>query len=250
MPAWALMSAKRAEAQRPLGPMLGRDDVLAVLTRRFAAARAGRGQVVYVVGDAGLGKSRLLRELRRQLTDEAIWLEGRCLSFGQATAFLPITDALRRHFDIDDADGDSDVVVKIERGLDPLGTQAAEIAPYLRYLLSTDPGDAAVTTMDATERRGRVLQALRQLVLLIGAERPVVLAIEDLHWVDGASEAYVKALIADIAGAPVLLVLTYRPVYAAPFGEHTYVSRLVLEPLDDADVRRLVQTTLGVDRKS
>jgi class 3 adenylate cyclase/tetratricopeptide (TPR) repeat protein len=247
MAAWALVAAKRSEAQRPLGPMLGRDDALAVLTHAFAAVRSGRGQVVYVLGDAGLGKSRLLLELRRQVTGEATWLEGRCLSFGQGTAFLPLVGALRQHFDIDDADGDGDVVAKIERGLQPLGARAAESAPYVRYLLSADPGDVAVMKMDPTERRGRIFQALQRLVLLVGRERPVVLAIEDLHWVDGASEAYLKALIDGIAGARVLLVLTYRPTYTAPFGEHTYVSRLVLEPLDDPDARRLVQATLGVD---
>jgi tetratricopeptide (TPR) repeat protein len=247
IPAWALVAAKRGEALRALGPMLGRDDALAVLTRAFAAVRAGRGQVVYVVGDAGLGKSRLLLELRHQVTGEATWLEGRCLSFGQATAFLPLIGALRQYFDIDDADGDSDVVAKIERGLESLGSRAAEIAPYVRYLLSADPGDVAVTKMDATERRGRIFQALHHLMLLIGRGRPVVLAIEDLHWIDGASEAYLKALIDGIAGARVLLVLTYRPTYTAPFGEHTYVSRLVLEPLDDTDARRLVQGTLEVE---
>jgi class 3 adenylate cyclase/tetratricopeptide (TPR) repeat protein len=246
--AWALVAAKLGDTLRALGPMLGRDDALGGLTRAFETARSGRGQVVYVVGEAGLGKSRLLLELRRRIASETTWLEGRCLSFGQATAFLPLVGALRQHFGIDDADGEGEVVAKIGRGLEPLGARAPEIGPYVRYVLSVDPGDAAVTTMDPGERRGRILQALQQLVLLMARERPTVLAIEDLHWIDSASEEYLKRLVDGIAGTPVLVILTYRPAYTAPFGERTYVSRVVLQPLEEADARRVVHATLGVEQ--
>ncbi len=245
--AWELGRPRRSVAPRPLGPLLAREDALATLERALRAARNGRGQVVYVVGEAGMGKSRLLLELRQRAGESVTWIEGRCVSFGHSIALLPVIDALRQTFEIGDTDGEAAVIDKIARGLAPLGARATGIAPYVRFALSVDPGDAAVASMDATERRARLFQAIEQLTLLGSQVRPVVLVIEDLHWIDSASEDFLKNFVDGIAGAAVLLVLTYRPAYTAPFGEHTYVSRIVLPPLDEADARALVRATLGIE---
>lgn len=245
--AWELTAVRRGAPERPLGPLLGREDALATLERALASVRGGRGQVVFVVGEAGMGKSRLLLELRRQVGDGALWLEGRCLSFGQSTAFLPVVDALRQSFRVADTDGEAEIIEKVTRGLTPLGDRGAEFAPYVRYLLAVDPGDPAIAALDPTARRIRIFHTLQQLLLLSSRARPIVLIMEDLHWIDSASEEYLKGLIDTLAGAAVLLVLTYRPIYQPTFGERTYISRVVLQPLDDADARRLVRATLGVE---
>jgi tetratricopeptide (TPR) repeat protein len=245
--AWELKVIRGEGPDRPLGPMLGREDALATLDRAFATARRGRGQVAYVVGEAGMGKSRLLLELRRRAGEEVLWLEGRCLSFGRSTAFLPIVDALRQSFRIAEADGEPEIIDKVTRGLAPLGERGTEDAPFVRYLLAVDPGDPVVASMDPTTRRARIFQALQRLLLLSSQARPIVLVIEDLHWIDSASEEYIKGLVNALAGAAVLLVLTYRPIYQPTFGERTYISRVVLQPLHDADARRLVRVTLGVE---
>ncbi len=245
--AWALGAPKHGGARRPVAPLLGRDDALAALTRAFTAARSGRGQVVYVVGEAGIGKSRLLLELRRRFGADGAWLEGRCLSFGQATPFLPLVDALRQSFRVEDTDGEAEALAKVTAGLQEVGARAQETAPYVRYVLSMDPGDPAVTTMDPTERRGRLFQALHQVLLLRSRARPLVLVVEDLQWIDSASQDFLTFFINGLAGAAILLILTYRPSYRGPFGEHTYASRVVLQPLDDADARRVVHATLGVE---
>jgi class 3 adenylate cyclase/tetratricopeptide (TPR) repeat protein len=245
--AWELVRARRAAAPRPLTPLLAREDALAALERALAAAQGGRGQVVYVVGEAGMGKSRLLLELRRLTGEDATWLEGRCLSFGHSMVLLPVVDALRQRFGIADTDGEAEAVDKVVKGLAPLGPRAAERAPYLRYALALDPGDPVVAGMDPAERRARLFQAIHDLVLLESRDRPIVLVVEDLHWIDPASEDFLKVLVNGVAGSAVLLVLTYRPTYTAPFGEHTYVTRVVLQPLDDADARALVRATLAID---
>jgi len=245
--AWALGSPTRVVARLSRSPLLGREDALAALERAFATAQSGRGQVVYIVGEAGMGKSRLLLELRRRIDDDATWLEGRCLSFGQSTAFLPVIDMLRQRFDVLGGDGEAEIIEKVTQALGTLGDQAAEAGPYLRYMLAVNAGDATVTTMDPVGRRARLFQALQQFTLLEGRRRPSVLVIEDLHWIDSASEDYLKTLIDGLAGASVLLVLTYRPTYRPPFGEHTYVSRVVLHPLDEWEARRLVRATLRVE---
>ena len=245
--AWDLGQAHRAAEVRPLTPLLGRDAALSALDRAWSAARGGRGQVVYVVGEAGIGKSRLLLELSRRIGDEAIWVEGRCLSFGQSTAFLPMVDALRQAFGIADTDSEAAIIEKVTRSLAALGDRGPELAPFLRYALSVDPGDPAVAGMDPAERRSRLFRALDQLQRLLGRQRPLVLVVEDLHWIDSASEDYLKSLIDSLPGTPLLLILTWRPTYRQPFAEHTYVSRVLLEPLEDADALTLVRATLGIE---
>ncbi len=245
--AWELGAPKRAVTRPPVAPLLGREDALRELTRAFATARSGRGQVISLVGEAGIGKSRLLLELRDRVESEAGWLEGRCLSFGQATPFLALVDALRQSFRIADTDSEAEAIAKVTAGLQELEGRAGEIAPYLRYVLSLDPGDSAVAGLDPAERRRRLFQALHRWLLLQSRARPLVLVIEDLHWIDSASEDFLKSFISGVAGAAILVVLTYRPTYTSPFGESTDAVRLVLRPLDDLDARRIMHATLGVE---
>ena len=245
--AWALGEPRSVAETRPLTPLLGRREALGALERAWNAARAGRGQVIYLVGEAGIGKSRLRLELRRQVGAAATWLEGRCLSFAQSTAMLPISDLLRHGFGVNEADSESAIIEKVTRGLRRLGEPPADLAPYLRYALSVDPGEPAIATMDPAERRARMFRAINQLTRRSSQSRPVVLVVEDLQWIDSASEDYLAELINGIAGEAILLMLTWRPSYRARFSEHTYITRLVLEPLDEDDAHQLVRATLGID---
>lgn len=245
--AWELGAPRPPRERLPEAPLLGRRDTLTTLERALAAARGGRGQAVYVVGEPGIGKSRLVAELRRRAPADVRWLEGRCLSFGQSTAFLPVVEIVRGRLGVLDQDGEAEIVGKVTEALAPLGDRAAAIAPYARYLLAVEPGDPAVAAMDPMARRRRLIDALIQLILLDSRDRPVVLVVEDLHWIDDASQEWLGRLLDTLAAAAVLVVLTYRPTYRPPFAEHTYVSRLVLEPLDDANARDLLRATLDVD---
>ncbi len=245
--AWGLGEPRSVAETRPLTPLLGRRHALATLERAWNTARAGRGQVVYLVGEAGIGKSRLLLELRRHAGAAATWLDSRCLSFGQSTAMLAIAGLLRQGFAVTEADSESAIIEKVTRGLGRLGEASGELAPYLRYALSVDPGDPAIAAMDPAERRARMFRAITQLTRRSSQQRPVVLVVEDLQWIDSASEDYLDDLINGIAGEPILLMLTWRPSYRPRFSEHTYITRLVLDPLDDADARRLVRATLGIE---
>ena len=245
--AWELGAPRSLAELRPRNPLLGRREAVSALERAWVTARAGRGQIVYIVGEAGMGKSRLLLELRHLVGDQATWLEGRCLSFGQSTALFPIADCLRQGFAVTETDTESAIIEKVTRGLKALGEPGAELAPYLRYALSVDPGDAGIASMDATERRARMFRAISQLTRRSSQRRPVVLVVEDLQWMDSASEDYLEELINGLAGEAILLMLTWRPSYRPRFSEHTYITRLVLEPLDDADAHQLVRATLGIE---
>src|SRR5262249_26777449 len=153
--------------------------------------------------------------LRRAITargDQVTWLEGQCVSFGQSIPFLPLIDQLRKNFGIEEFDGEPEIIAKIEEGLRVMGGLDAH-APFLRYLLSVDPGDPVIATMDAASRRRLAFAALRALTLRGASLRPLVLVVEDLHWMDSSSEEYLTSLLDSIPAMPLMLILTYRVGY-------------------------------------
>jgi class 3 adenylate cyclase/tetratricopeptide (TPR) repeat protein len=235
--AWEVISAQAArtrldvEAERGLTPFVGRDRELQLLLECFEKARAGDGQVVFIVGEPGIGKSRLLLEFRRRLGDEATWLEGRSMSFGRSMAFHPLIDMLRRNFRIEEGDAEGTIVTKIERGVLRLGEDLRPTLPYLRYLLSVDPGDPAVLSMDPQQRRGEIFDALRRLTVRAAEVRPQVTVYEDGHWMDQATDEYLLFTADSIPTSRVLRILTYRTGYSHPFGDRTYHTRIALNTL-------------------
>ncbi len=236
-------------AERGLTPLVGRTRELDVLMDRFREVRAGRGQVVVLVGEAGMGKSRLLLEFRRRLAEagEAVtWLEGQCVSFGQSIPFLPLTDQLRRNFGIEELDGEPEIIAKVEHGMRRMG-RLDEHIPYVRALLAVDPGDPAVAAMDPAARRKRVFAAVRALSLRGAAIRPIVFVFEDLHWVDRSTEEYLGSLLDSVASVPILLLLTYRVGYTPPFGTRSFQTTVMLQSLSEAEAMAVAARVLGTD---
>ena len=236
-------------AERGLTPLVGRDRELSTLRDLFGEVTAGRGQVAFVAGEAGIGKSRLLYEFRRALAEagEAVtWLEGRCISFGQSIPFLPLVDQLRENFGIEEFDGEPEIIAKIEHGMRRMGELTPHI-PYIRFLLSVDPGDPVVSAMEAAARRQKIFAAMRALTLRGAAIRPLVMVFEDLHWVDSSSEEYLTWLMDSVAGARLLLVLTYRIGYTPPFGTRSFHATMPLRTLSQAEALTMARRVLGTD---
>ncbi len=236
--------------ERGLTPLVGRERELGVLRELYERAKAGHGQVVQVAGDAGIGKSRLLLEFRRRLAEAGespTWREGRCISFGQSIPLLPVVDQLRENFRIEEFDGEPEIIAKVEHGMRRMG-QLEEHIPYIRYVLSVDPGDPAVTAMDASARRKRIFDAVLALSLRGTAFRPIVFLFEDLHWIDRTSEEYVTALVDAVASARILLVLTYRLGYTPPFGARSFATLLTLNALSEAEAMVMAGRVLGAER--
>jgi class 3 adenylate cyclase len=251
--AWEVVAAHETrtrlevESERGLTPFVGRERELTLLLEAFERAAAGAGQVVFVVGDAGIGKSRLLLELRRRVGDRAVWQEGHCLSFGSTMALHPLIDLVRRRFGIEEGDDARRIAAKLERGVGESGAAPTGVAPYLRALLSVDPGDDEVRAMSPAQRRGETVEAMRRLVLKAAEAQPQVVVIEDLHWIDSASEQLLAALVDSIPSSRVLLIFTYRPGYPNRFGERSYVTRIVPAALSVDDSARMAAAVLAAE---
>jgi tetratricopeptide (TPR) repeat protein len=253
MPAWEVVTARETrtrldvEAEHGLTPLVGRERELGQLLDAFARARSGEGQVVFVVGEPGIGKSRLLLELHRRVGAAGDWHEGHCLSFGKAMAFHPLVDLIRRWFGVEESDGDAAIAAKLARGVAEIGADLGPVTPYLRALLSVDPGDDGVRAMSPAERRGEILDALRRLLVRAAERQSQILIIEDLHWIDSASEQFLATLVDSVPAARALLVFTYRPGYPNPFGDRSYFTRIVPAPLSADDSARMAAAVLATD---
>jgi len=212
-------------ARRALSEFIGRDDELTALRGPLAKVEAGQGQVVGIVGEPGIGKSRLVYEFRRSLGNRRVsYLEGRCLSYGGSVPYLPIVDVVRANCGIAEADGPGVVAEKVRFGLQEVGLEADGRAPYVLHLLGLGEGAPGLRQLSAEAIKARTFETLRAWSLHGSRRRPLIIAIEDLHWIDRSSEEYLASLAESVAGAPVLLLCTWRPGYRPPWGQHSYVT--------------------------
>jgi class 3 adenylate cyclase/tetratricopeptide (TPR) repeat protein/DNA-binding XRE family transcriptional regulator len=238
----------RFAATRGVTRFIGRQAELDRLAELLGLARAGRGQVVAVLGEAGVGKTRLLWELTRAIQREDwLVLETAALSYGQSTPYLPLVGLLRRYCGIGPGDDLQQVRQKLERkvlALDPL------LQPTLSALLALLDGpvdESAWQALDPLQRRQRTLDGLKRLVLRESQSRPVLLLFEDLHWLDAASQAFLDTIVDGLPLARVVLVVSYRPGYQHGWGSRTSYTQLRLDRLPAASAEALLEALVGGD---
>ena len=235
-------------AERGLTPFVGRERELELLLDGFQRSKAGRGQAFSIVSEAGVGKSRLLYEFRKAVTNENVdFLEGKCLSYSRGMAYHPIIDILKSNFDIQEDDGDTVVREKVIRGLKKLGADESSTLPYLLELLSVKDSGIDKISMSPEARKDRIIEALRRIVLKGSEIRPLILAYEDLHWVDRSSEDVLKYLLESIPGARVFLIFTYRPEFVHTWGGRSYHSQVTLSRLSNRESLTMVSHLLGTE---
>jgi predicted ATPase len=204
----------------------------------------GQGQAVGLVGEAGLGKSRLLYEFRQRLAGRRVTvLEGRCLSYGSAVPYLPLLDLLRSHCGITEADGSEGVAEKVRIGLQNVALQPEEYAPYLLHLLGVPAGTEPLALLTPEAVKARTFATLRQMHLNGSQRQPLMLIVEDLPWINKTSEEYLAALVESLAGAPLLVLGTYCVGYHLPWLDKSYTTQLTLRRLSPQDSLTVVHAT-------
>jgi class 3 adenylate cyclase/DNA-binding winged helix-turn-helix (wHTH) protein/tetratricopeptide (TPR) repeat protein len=236
-------SGVSGRGRRARSPFVDRAREIAILQERLAQVQDGRGQVVGIVGEPGIGKSRLLEEFRRSLDGRSVtYCEGHCLSYGSTTPYLPVLDWLRQFCGITDADSPPVVTAKLYQQVQAVGLDPEEAVPYLLHLLGITTGTERVTTLSPEEHRARTFACLRQFSLQRSRRQPLILAVENLHWIDATSEDYLTSLVERLTGTPILLLATYRPRYRPPWLEKSYATQLALPGLTARDSRVVVQS--------
>lgn len=230
-----------------LTPFVGRERELELMLDGFERVKDGRGQAFSMVAEAGLGKSRLLYEFRKSITNENVtFLEGKCLSYSRDVAYHPVIDILKTLFKIKDLDEDFEIKNKVTDGLQKLEDVELAILPFLLDLISIKDSSIDEFAISPEAKRVRTFEALRKIVLKGSERRPLIIAVEDLHWIDKSSEEFFKYLLEGIAGARILLIFTYRPEFVHTWGGRSYHNQVTLNRLSNRESLVMVYHLLGI----
>ena len=233
-------------AEWGLTPFVGRERDLEHLLDGFERVKKGTGQAFSIMGEAGVGKSRLLYEFRKSIANEDVtFLEGKCLSYARGMAYHPIIDILKSNFKVRQNEKDLDVIEKVKKGLEVLGVEQGPILPYILVLLSVKNSGIDRISMSPEARRDRIVEALKEIILKGSGIRPLVMAIEDLHWIDKSSEDALRSFLKSIPGARVLLIFTYRPEFLHTWGGRSYHNLITLNRLSNRECLSMVAHILG-----
>jgi len=233
---------------RGLSPFVGRQPEVEALQQALAQAGAGQGQVVALLGEPGVGKSRLVYEfIHSHHTQGWLRLESSSVSYGKATAYLPVCDLLKAYCHIEDRDDLRTVRAKITGQILTLDAALQDTVPAVLALFEALPADSPFLSLDPLQRRRRTLEALKRILLHESQVQPLLLVFEDLHWIDTETQAVLDMLVESLPTARVLLLVNYRPEYQHGWGSKTYYTQLRLDPLPEASAEELLQALLGED---
>jgi tetratricopeptide (TPR) repeat protein len=237
-----------ASLSKGLSHFVGREKELAHLSECLEKAREGQGQVVGVVGEAGVGKSRLVLEFLKGFpSDQYTLLQGGCYHYGEAIPYLPLIELLKDYFGIEGSDDQASIKEKMELALrlaGPTGNLRAALPP-LSELFSLPVEDEAFLSLEPQQRREQLVSAVRQLLATEGQRRPMVIVLEDLHWMDRTSEEFLGTLIDGITNSCMLLILLYRPEYISPWTSKSYYSTVRVDQLPEKTSSELITSILS-----
>ena len=244
----AIRRRLQASAARGLTRFVGRQQEVTALQQALAQAGAGHGQVVALVGEAGVGKSRLVYEfVHSHQTPGWLVLESTSVSYGKATPYFPVIDMLKRHSHVEECDDTRAIRAKVTGQVLTLDPALQETIPALLSLLDAVPEDSPFLTLGPPQRRQRTLAALKHVLLRESQRQPLLVIFEDLHWIDFETQAMLDSLVDSVPTAPMLLLVNYRSGYQHGWGSKTYYTQLRLDPLLPTSADGLLQTLLGDD---
>ena len=241
-------SRLQAAAARGLTRFVGRDAETEQLRKALEQARADHGQVVGVVGEPGLGKSRLFFEfIHSHRTQGWLILESGSVSYGKATPYLPVIDLLKAYFQIEDREDRAKIREKVTGKLLTLDKSLESTLPAFLALLDVPVDDSAWQALDPSQRRQQTLGAVKRLLLRESQVQPLILVFEDLHWIDSETQAMLESLVESLPTSRLLLLVNYRPEYQHGWANKTYYTQLRLDPLPPESAGEILNSVLGND---
>jgi len=235
-----------ASVSKGLVRFVGRKNSMGVVKNTWDKAINGAGQVLGIVGEAGVGKSRILLEFRKSLENKELnYFEGRCIHYGGSMAYLPILDVLKAIFGIEEGQHESLINKNINERLETLDKMLLlELLPVFQDLLSLRVEEASWMESEPQKKQKRTFEALRNLFIRLSQDKPLILAVEDLHWMDKTSEEFINYFIDSMPKNPILLILLYRPEYSHQWGSKSYYNKIGLNQLGMESSAKLVSTIL------
>jgi Predicted ATPase len=236
----------QAAALRGLSRFVGRDAEMEQLRAALERAQRGHGEVVAVVGEAGVGKSRLFHELTHSYRLAGCrTLQASSVAYGQVTSYLPVIDLLKSYFRIDERDDTRSIRAKATGHLLTLDGALKDVVPPILWLLDALPEEDGLRDLEPPQRRHLTLEAVKRLFLRESQVHPLVLVLEDLHWIDSETQALLDSLVESLPGASVLLLVNYRPEYSHGWSGKNYYRQLRIDPLPPESAGELLQALVG-----
>jgi predicted ATPase len=241
-------SRLQAAAARGLTRFVGRTAEFEQLRDSLHRASQGHGQVVAVVGEPGVGKSRLFWEFAHSHRVHG-WLivHSASVSYGKATAYLPVIELLRGYFEIESRDDPRQIREKVTGKVLTLAPALGPTLPALLALLDVPVDEASWQGLDPLQRRQQTLDAVKRLLLRESEVQPLVVVFEDLHWIDGETQTLLDSLVESLPTARLVLLVNYRPEYQHAWGGKTYYRQLRIDPLPPESADELLEALLGAD---
>jgi class 3 adenylate cyclase/tetratricopeptide (TPR) repeat protein len=244
----AIRRRLQAAAARGLTRFVGREREIEALGQALERAAAGHGQVLAMVGEPGVGKSRLVYEfVHSHRTEGWLVLESASVSYGKATPYFPVIDLLKRYAHVEERDDARTIRAKVTGQVLTLDETLQDAIPALLSLLDALPEDSPFQKLDPAQRRQRTLATLKHMLLCESQVQPLLLVFEDLHWIDSETQTLLDSLVESLPTARLLLLVNYRPEYQHGWGSKTYYAQLRLDPLPPASAEELLQALLGDD---
>ena len=207
--------------------------------------KAGHGQIVGVMGEPGLGKSRLFYEFKLLSQSGCLILEAYSVSYGKASPYLPLIELLKSYFQLQPQDDARTRRQKVIGKVLELDRSLEDTLPYLYALLGVEEQPSPLQQMDPQIRRQRTFAALKKLFLRESLNQPLILIFEDLHWIDSETQGFLDVLSESVASAKLLLLTNYRPEYRHEWGQKTYYTQLRLAPFGKAEAEEFLDALLG-----
>ncbi|MBI4233204.1 MAG: AAA family ATPase, partial [Chloroflexi bacterium] len=240
-----LRTRLQVSARRGLTRFVGRQEEMDQLRRALGMVKGGQGQIAAVVGEPGVGKSRLMYEFKVVSQGSCLVLEAFSVSHGKAYAYLPLIELLKDYFQITLQDDERRRREKVGGKVLMLDRSLEDTLPYLFSLLGISDPASPLQQMDAQIKRQRTFEAIKRLLLRESLNQPLLVIFEDLHWLDGETQAFLDIFVEAVPTLHILLLVNYRPEYRHSWGHKTYYTQLRLDPLGRESAGEMLSGLLG-----